>query len=514
MTCPITRSSSKFPTKWLSSFHVITILVGAIVWNHFVFVNSIFHNLSTSSWIDPQNQARIKQDSDNKLSTAVDGSNLSYAQNVHSKTTSTILTNDSMQNLNSTQISMITVSRGPLANIVLLGQFNYDTTFDVVEKWRNIWSKYFTTIIVAGPFSSKTEKRLKAAGIPYHIGRDDEGYVSPYENLVDIMRQLQTHGQNSSSALLLPSSNFDGVLYMHDDGLLNIKKLLRGRPALPTDSFVTADFTHGVGLKQNMGYAIHVEWEWRQWPNGTELSSIPPFFSFEHLPDDGILNRTMHQNITGLLNAMPHWPNLNMCLEQQVTMLSNYDQTWWDEFADYFNTSIARASASTTPSATPENVTASSEVQVLTRTSYRFTFPGYSQSDFLYAPLQYTDVMDRAIQPHIQGEVFLECAVPTILQWVIKSLARSNKARPSTESNSQFIQPPVPSIESLPLCTDFSPIRGTKAMIMNCLKVSSNWGFYHPFKLRQFGAREFETWLQMAQRGDRPNGTPISHMYK
>ncbi len=78
----------------------------------------------------------------------------------------------------------------------------------------------------------------------------------------------------------------------------------------------------------------------------------------------------------------------------------------------------------------------------------------------------------------------------------------------------QSIQPPVPSIEQLSLCTDFSPVRGTKAMIMNCLRVSSNWGFYHPFKLRQFGAREFDTWLTLVQRASRPNGTPTSHMSK
>ncbi len=477
-------------TKWLFSVYGTMILFSLIFLHESILASNTFSNVSTSSLRFSQVVNSLET---NFSYNHEDASMLSNAVEATNANLSGIILR-TVKISNTSQKTINTVISGPITNTVLMGQFNYDTPFDSIERWLQIWSRFFLNIVVAGPFSRENQRRLEGAGIKYRIGRNDEGFVSPYENLLDTMQQYQQNQQNKSSIV-------DGILYMHDDGLLNVIRLLYGRKTLPSDKFISADYTRHHGPKKHMAYAIHVEREQRRWPNGTEFSSVSPIYHFEHTPDDASLNRTMHKSVVGLMHVMPEWPNLQLCLRQQVKMLSKYDETWWEEFADYSKATTAVASSSNV-SITDQMIKGHNDAkrtsELLSRTSYRFSFPGYAQSDFLYAPLQYTDLLERATRPHIESSVFLECAIPTILQWVIKSASRLKEKFGGNQTTS--FPSPVPTIQKVPLCTDFSESRGTQEMLFNCLRVSSDWGFYHPFKLRTMGAKKYSQWVDMVQR--------------
>lgn len=478
--------------KLMLPLNLAGILLTLIIWNESYVVNSTFRYLPSSSLQVDDNLSNLHKVNESRTSTFPEGGN----QTVLKSLSPIVGKLYASQNTSTTSLHQL------IESIVLLGQFNFDAPFSSIQQWLEIWSKYFAKIVIAGPFSTETQKELDAVGIVYIVGRNDEGFVSPYENLLATMQIFRESNVSKNLATGIPSSwtsDVDGILYLHDDGLLNINRLMNGRKRLPTDVFISADYTHYTGPKPQMEYSIHVERERRLWPNGTEFSTVSPVYYFEHTPDDDVGNRTIHKTIVGLMKVLPSWPHMHECLRQQVKMLSEYDETWWNEFADFTNQSTvfeSNSDASAIGNGIQHHDDNTSEL--VSRTSYRFSFPGYAQSDLLYVPLQYTDLIDRAAQPHIKNEVFLECAVPTIIHWVTTSALRQQKR--DGDDAAGAVQIPVPIIEKLPLCTDFTNVRGKQRMLLRCLQASNDWGFYHPFKMRKVGTKMYSQWLEIVQQ--------------
>lgn len=406
----------------------------------------------------------------------------------------------------------------PISNVVLMGQFNYgDIPFDSVRDWFNIWSRYFAQIIVAGPFPIETQEKLEEAGIEFQVGWNDSGFVSPTKNLLDTMLRykkltsspLLSHGGNSGQQQqVVPQA----VLYVHDDALLNITRLYNGRKSLPTDSIIRS---HKHRSEPPQFYSIYVERRRQRWQNGTGFSEVVlPISRFEHTPLDAASgkNRTIHRTIESLIQVLPNWAHWKRCLRPQIAMLSKYDD-WWEDFADYSN-------ITTTTIKTPSRNT------LLSRITYRFSFPMIRRSDFLYVPLQYSDIFERAAKPHIQRKVFLECAVPTIVRWVTeKTHKMSSKAaaqkralddssrgapntqdKPMTTANSFAARVPPPcSVEDLPLCTMYKALDGNDAApkLKECIRKKPGvWGMYHPLKIGLVTPERYSKWLDSIQ------GTP------
>jgi hypothetical protein len=93
-----------------------------------------------------------------------------------------------------------------------------------------------------------------------------------------------------------------------------------------------------------------------------------------------------------------------------------------------------------------------------------FLVPPHGQSDFLYVPFKYADQFIEVAEPMVEARVFLELALPTIVQ-ILRKVANA-------------------SVKSLELCTVFGEYRGTPAMIKECANnPRKNYGMYHPYKI-------------------------------
>ena len=99
-------------------------------------------------------------------------------------------------------------------NVLLLGQFNYDTNVSLVQHWARRWSQVFSNIHVQGPFSPDNLEALRQCGIQAFYGEDDRGYYSPMKNFGDSLKAAaQVEG-------------IIGVMYVHDDLLVNMTNLV------------------------------------------------------------------------------------------------------------------------------------------------------------------------------------------------------------------------------------------------------------------------------------------------
>ena len=101
-----------------------------------------------------------------------------------------------------------------LATLLVL-KFNFghpEPACSVIELARR-WNRVFVTVAVSGPFDDETAAAVRAAGIHAHVCLDDAGHYSPQETLLWAMA-LSTELKNSG-----------GVLYMHDDMMIDVSRV-------------------------------------------------------------------------------------------------------------------------------------------------------------------------------------------------------------------------------------------------------------------------------------------------
>jgi hypothetical protein len=250
-------------------------------------------------------------------------------------------------------------------NVLLQGQFNYDTSPSLIEGWVRAWSQYFSNIIVVGPFSPKTQAALTRLGLSFRTGRNDRGYVSPYENLMLTLLEYKHH------------PTIDGVFYLHDDALVNLTRFTGGggtmsRP-FPTDSIVGT-----LRAKQEVDYSIQVIEN-----NATTVV---------HYSKDG----NHYDSPEALLKHLKHWFWNGMCINGYTTMVLDPEYTY-----RYNDTTANDNNAGTIASRV-----------------YSVAPPG--QSDILFVPTRYADAFAHEARPHIANKVFLECALPTIVHHLVE----------------------------------------------------------------------------------------------
>jgi len=132
--------------------------------------------------------------------------------------------------------------RRQIHNVVLMGQFNFASKHTVKEAvfWTQKWRRWFRNVVVAGPFDRPAIELLQQHKIEALAGADDEGWVSPMQNFA---RTLKNYANNS---------NIDGVLYLHDDALLNMGPFLNQPLLEGTDDVIV---TH-VGRLQSLWYKM------------------------------------------------------------------------------------------------------------------------------------------------------------------------------------------------------------------------------------------------------------------
>jgi Protein of unknown function, DUF288. len=331
-------------------------------------------------------------------------------------------------------------------NVAVMGQFNYadhPNLIDNVIFWAQKHREYFHSVIAAGPFSDEQVIELAENSIEVIVsslnGRK-HGHYDPYENL---MAALQ---------LFKNSSTIEAVLYAHDDTLLNITELSQGMYPFPTNDIIgntklmeRDEFSYGDPREAVMSNDYEIRyWAnstcYRMYPNGT-VSSFDNTLSFDSFREfyakvpSSKWNMYLQGYCSGAQMNLAKDPESAKFLENDGSML----------------------------------------------------FPSYTQADFLLVPTKYADLYMEAAKLHSKNNVFLECALPKIVD-MVRQQATSEKV----------------TMRVVKLCTTFYGKRGKPSMIQWCQSRTHNndttlqtFGVLHPIKLNKSGYKEMD-WIMDA----------------
>lgn len=329
-------------------------------------------------------------------------------------------------------------------NIAVLGQFNYadaPTVVDDVIFWVQKQKESFVTVIAAGPFNDKQMTALKGNFIDAISNRKDNrgksntrgkmrpGYFTPLENLKDVV--LRFKGSNK----------IEGVLYAHDDGILNITELSEGgRYPFPTHNFIATGRlylhanTPSSKLGRNRKKTLKMN-AYRIFPDGhfEDFFKKHKYSSFYDLKSGVPLGDWFHRDKA--------W-----CIQGQVDLAKDPDSFRYRE------------------------------------TDGSILFPPGAQADFFFVPTDYAEEFALAADLHLKHGIFIECAFNAIMHMVwMKTNA---------------------TVRSVGLCTEWSPkYRGTVSSLSECLDKSriTPFGFIHPFKICENGYKSYDYYYDEAQ---------------
>jgi len=343
-------------------------------------------------------------------------------------------------------------------NVVVMGQFNYATipkqilpttngsshkgdlkdketvivqedSIENVAFWVQKWREVFAHVVVRGPFSPE---QLEMLQLDYNIeafGLDgsqwismlqggDKGYYSPIANLIATLEDYKDQDK------------IDGIMYVHDDLLLNISDFQVG-PAkqasmynFPPDQIFASSDTDGSGYL-----------------DPRSISDPSRTYSIYR---DGSLSQGTDQKFgtdqDALLRSLGPWPwHKDYCIPRLVNLAK-------DSRVD--------------PYREKKGVGAGS-----------ILIPPAEQSDFLYVPTAYAQDFIDIASLFLDHQVFLECALPTI----VDMLRQKTQVQVGTRK----------------LCTSWDETRGTSKMLERCQGTAlaneeshnASFGLYHPFKL-------------------------------
>lgn len=331
-------------------------------------------------------------------------------------------------------------------NVAVMGQFNYahfPTQVDDVIFWVQKYREYFHSVIAAGPFSEKQVMELAGHSIEVIVGSLNgrkNGHYDPYENL---MVALQ-HFKNSTT--------IEAVLYAHDDALVNVTDLSQGMYPFPTNNIIANtklmerdEFSFGdpreamISNDDNIKYWANAT-SYRMHPNGS-VSTYDNLLSFKSFRD--LYNNVLVKNWGMYLKAY--------CSGAQMMLTKDPESA---KFLEKDGSMV---------------------------------FPSYSQADFLLVPTKYADFYTEAAKLHSKNNVFLECAMPKIVDMI--------RQQATTTTDEKV------TVRVVKLCTTFHGKRGKPSMIQWCQSrrngkdnTKQTFGILHPIKLNTIGYKAMD-WI-------------------
>jgi hypothetical protein len=256
-----------------------------------------------------------------------------------------------------------------ISHTVVMGQFNYDESIDSVVFWHAQWKQYFQHVVVAGPFSKDIVNKLQSIyNITVFAGRADRGFSSPMENMNTVMQHYFNlkQQQMEMDGDFVSVESVEGVLYIHDDALVNITEL---RPWLGSSTTIiaSADTSNPrVGWNNNITRMREVaKHSYSIMSNGTVAKM------------DGYHTN----NSSELVDTIKPWPWWAECIPEwgKVTM---------DPGSHAFRE--------------PDG-------------SFLIPPPFYGAADFLYVPLRFTQPYSQLATLLMKHNVFLECGFPKLV---------------------------------------------------------------------------------------------------
>lgn len=330
--------------------------------------------------------------------------------------------------------------RSRIHNVALMGQFNYgDIPVSDIIFWVQKYKEYFSHVTIRGPFTKETVRELAHHGISAYVGPNDHGFWSPLQNLMLALED--THIRNQASELEMEThmeGRMEGVLYIHDDALLNLTQFFSMAAESMHQSYRHGVFPtrHIIATQMLMPHATYKDprtataWQddlrsqrsYKIYGNGSLFSTLERERSFS---DFHVFQMYMN-------SLKPTWPQYKHCLEGQLMVAKHPNSSRYREL----------------------------DGSIL--------FSPFVQADFLYVPVDVAKEFAHAARLHLQEPpVFLECSFATVVDMVRR-----------TTNVSVF---------TVDLCSKFKRgPRGTPYMIAECMRnnyQNLTFGMYHPFKL-------------------------------
>ena len=385
-------------------------------------------------------------------------------------------------------------------NIVVMGQFNYvPTDLDLIATWVNVWKSRFEHVIVRGPFNENQTATLQTK---YSIdakccGRSDRGFISPIENFMTTL--MEYHNKT------------EGVLYIHDDAILNITELVGKQSSTTTTTTTTSSSTFPTNEIIANGHIIVQDYSYED-PRLQNLNTtnISKFAYYIHVPKskEELIKQQQQQqeqvdgnntNITAPPRPRP--PPTATIMETMDGRYFNFDNAtqreefyrtiddwfWYrkrmcipalsqlaksTEMDPYRESSQAQVQRSSRGTTSHDEGTTYKDFYYDSR-SYRdpLLMSPYVQGDFLFVPTSIAQEFYDIAKVFVKYSVFLECAWGTIVDLVRQRTAMQ--------------------VRRMPLCTTWEKergIRGTPEMIELCHKEQQKtnkqpFGIYHPIKM-------------------------------
>jgi hypothetical protein len=447
-------------------------------------------------------------------------------------------------------------------NVAAMGQFNIATRTSArtVMYWVQHLKRHFHHVAVAGAFSPGVKNELESYGIllvPYEWEIiNDRGYFSPMDNLAWTLRYYQNqsptemprrHGEGDvyESSVEVPNlASVKGVLYLHDDALINVTAWMKSsgneRPPdsgwmFPTDAIIAS---RGKGPAAQIVYQpLKASYSPVQ-NNRTDPADVAERYylsqysynihvtvkeGMQHVQPDSLayyFTNAMGERFnstTELLTQSPlrpfPWYNQE-CIPGQVRIVQT-------AAAQFFasNSSHTAKESSRPPPGFDWNSRKEYDFRSTFQTHHHpgtdtidvsLRFPCRGQSDLLFVPISVAKEFSTAVAMHTAStpKVFLECAMPTIVDMVYHVTR-------------------VP-VRLVALCTDWTAaVRGSEQMVWDCIRnpfpmpvddddnrssetkevdevfagIATNtsttafepYGIYHPFKL----SSSLDRWSEM-----------------
>jgi len=309
-------------------------------------------------------------------------------------------------------------------HVVLMGQYNYDHDINKLKFWTQKWREIFDVVEVRGPFPDDKLQTLRAAGVNAHKGGEDNGYFSPVMNF---WSSLLTYSENP---------RIEGVIYLHDDAMLDMGQLTQGHYQIPTNRIMLSGnpindptLPSYYTLYKNETSAQHDLYEYIF--KGMTDAEYKVFDNPEtkyHYTTDALLKA---------LNERASWLWVR-CVPQQFAVLHD------PRSAPYLDADGGLGC------------------------------PYFHQSDFMFIPTRLARQFTEIAQLLMEKSVFLECAIPQIAKMMLEHVD-------GTE------------VRTINLCTTWNGTkRGKSLMISDCMREEELPSMYHPLKVNLLGERVWD----------------------
>ena len=366
-----------------------------------------------------------------------------------------------------------------IKDVVLMEQFNFPTLWAENEQGDDEnkksfiflyqkWRQKFDTVVLRGPFSEelanefRTKQEIDMSSTRSSM-KQDRGFTSPMDNLLSTLKQYKD----------VPGVN--GVLYIHDDMLVNTTNIFfgNGNEKNGMDRLHTIFATAEVGNVTGNAYRIHIA--------SNDDNGNKPSLYYSTL--DGIRRKEIRE----MVKKLNEWPWRPMCMKQ-------FSKIAWHCFKN------------------PQNAICKQLIEHDDITNGDADDPfllvaAQHQSDFLYIPTPLADQYEAIAQLLVSYDVFLECGIPKIIDYL---LGMPSSSRGKGENNNSTTSPTDARLSNTKLCTNWERRwRGKPEMITICAKDRENSGaplknFYsaiHPIKLSKFGYKRWDRVFDWATMG-------------